>query len=63
MASASYTKNLAMPVLTGSLLPYPGPLSSLNVHVCFNTFWFQEECASIFPQQLWCLSDIFFAIF
>lgn len=47
MALASYTKNLAMPVLTWSLLPYPGLLSSLNSHVYFNTFWVQEGCASI----------------
>lgn len=47
MSLANCTKISAVPLLPGSLLSYPGLLFfPLNIYVHFNTFRFQEECAS-----------------
>lgn len=62
MSLANCTEISAVPVLPGSLLPYPGLLFfPLNIYVHFNTFRFQEECAStissaalMFVRHLFC---------
>lgn len=58
---ASYTKNSAVPLLTGSILPYLTPFFSLNMSILpFSGS--KRSVPPLFPQQPWCLSDIHFAI-
>lgn len=64
MALTSYTKNLVVPVLTGSLLIYAGLLLSPWIFISILTLsGSKRNVPPLFLQQLWRLSGIHFAVF